>query len=167
MRGEDIQWYEKYEAYKVEMRHRVKEDPAWKNVTLVEAPEFLHQAGQLRAFINSDICTTPNILSIEQDSYLVPDSIEWESLVLCLNEKPVSAIRMAIEPNGYPVGKEHLYRGEIFAHGVKLLYYHRTTFVMFYWPHGLLEVHSISIHNRTLQLGLGRRWFNYSPNAKK
>jgi hypothetical protein len=119
LRLEDLTRKSAYDAYKNELKRRVREDPKWQNVTLVESSEFRHEAGQAREFLKSGICATPLVLWLQHDAVLLPEAIEWDEIAAVLQENTLSCVRFNIESDQYPVGKDDRLRGEIIAHGIR------------------------------------------------
>ena len=121
LREEQIEEKLYYDVYKKELVRRTQEDPEWKNVKVIEAPEFGHEAGQMRAFMNSGVCATPLICYLQHDAILIDAPIDWRGIVASLQENIVSCVRFALDV-GFPQGKEHMFRGTILTkYGVPLL----------------------------------------------
>lgn len=116
--SEDVLYYN---AYKKELRLRAANHSEWDNVTIVESSEFQHEAGKMRNFMASGLCTTPLICYLQHDAILVDSYIDWRGIVASLQDNIVSCVRFALDV-GFPQGKEHMYRGSILTkYGVPLL----------------------------------------------
>lgn len=116
VRSEQSDLQTDYKAYKTTLKQQ-----NWQNTKIIESPEFRHEAGQMRSFMQSSLCRTPLICYLQHDAILVDEFIDWRGIASSLQDNIVSCIRFALDI-GFPQGKEHMFRGQILTKfGVPLL----------------------------------------------
>lgn len=108
VREEEQSLTEIYERYKERLILYSKN--VWTGVTIVQAPEWLHEAGQIRRFMDLNLCSSPLILNCQHDFIFTQDFIDWPGIVDALLKNEISCARFT-QDDGLPKGKEHLYRG--------------------------------------------------------
>ena len=100
VRDEQQVWTEKYKEYLSFLKQKERYKP---DTHVIQFPIFMHQAGMLREVLKkkNDIISTPLILWIEHDFYLLPEVIDWPGIVETLLDNEVTSVRFSTNNDNY------------------------------------------------------------------